>query len=173
DLSGSRLGQAIAETYVSGLGNGAHLLRHPVTQVLSDGFGFVSGRGRLLEHDEGHHCLRGSRLRPPDNGALGHQLVRHERRLDLGTAKAVTRDAQDIVGTPQNPEVAVFVALSIVASHVHPAQLFREVAVAIARRISPYRADHGRPRSAYYQKPTGSGRELIAGFIDDCGVNAG
>src|SRR5690606_35430855 len=93
--------------------------------------------------------------------------------FDLRAAQAVTRYAQHVVRAAQNPEVAVFVALRVIAGQVLAAKLGREVTAAITVFIAPHGTDHGGPRAPDDQKPAGTSRKLVAGFVDHYGIDTG
>src|SRR5690606_39129525 len=133
---------------------------------------FARGR-RLLEHDERDDRLARSGIGTPHDRGFGHELVRHQRRLDLGAAQAVPGYAQHVVGAAQNPEVAVFVALGVVAGQIHALELAGEIAGLVPVFVAPYRTDHGRPGAPDDQQPAGTGRQLVTRLVDHCGVDTG
>ena len=78
-----------------------------------------------------------------DHRRLGDRLVVHERGLDLHRRDAVARDVHHVVHAPEQPEVAVFVALRPVAGEVDVVVL-RPVLLDVAVRVTPDPAQHRR-----------------------------
>ena len=96
--------------------------------------------------DEREDGLAADRVVLAHDRGLRHRLVVHERRLDLDGADAVAGDVHDVIDPPEQPEVAVEVALGAVAREVHAreaAPVRRPVALGVAVDA----AEHRRPGS--------------------------
>src|SRR5690606_21377258 len=63
-------------------------------------------------------------------------------------------------------------ALGAVARQVVPLELFGEIGLFEALRITPDRADHRRPRTAHHQESALAALDLFAGLVDDGGIDA-
>ncbi len=90
------------------------------------------------------------RVRQADGGRLGHGRVADQRALDLGGAQAVARDLDHVVDAPDDPEVAVLIALGRVAGGVLAGET-APILAHVALGVLEYRAQHGGPRLEQHQ----------------------
>jgi len=115
----SGLGQVVTEADLVRFGDRSDLLGDPVAQDLDDLFCFGGiARTGALQHHEGDDGFALDVVRTADHGGFRHQRVGDQRRLDLHRAEAMAGHFQDIVVTPHDPDVAVFVAVGGIASEV-------------------------------------------------------
>ena len=87
-------------------------------QQLADLGVVVLGAVRLLQDHERHDRLTGGLVGRTDDGGLGDDRVRDERRLDLGGREPVARHVHDVVDAAEQPDVAVLVEVGAVAGEV-------------------------------------------------------
>ena len=120
------------------------MLAHPVAQLFSDCFGFLSCRSGTLENHKRGNRLACHFVGPPDHSSLSYQRMRYQRRLDFHSAHSVARHVQHIVDTPGNSEVAIVnIANRAVARQIGGATHFWwKVSFFEPLGVTPNRADH-------------------------------
>ncbi len=175
DLAAACLGQVVAEADVLRLGDRADLLGHPVAQLLGDGPGLVARGARALQHHESADGLAGQVVGAAHHGGFGHEVgLGHEGGFDFHRAHAVARDVQYVVDAAGDAEVAaVRTAHRAVARQVVALELVGEVAFLEALRVVPDGADHAGPGALDDQDAARAVGNVVAGFIDDGGGDAG
>ena len=144
-----QLGQVVGEQDRLRLGDGADELGHVVPQLLHERLGRF--RAGPQDHERAHGLTRGG-IRRADHRGLGHRVVVDERALDLGGGDVVPAHEHDVVDAPEQPEVAVVVALGAVTREVQ-AREPRPVGLAVPLRVTPDAAQHRRPRSVQHEVP--------------------
>src|SRR5688500_13322929 len=78
----------------------------------------LAGLEAAFQLDKSLDGLSRDRIRQPDNARLSDSGVRHERALQLERAHEVSGRLDDIVGTADEPEIAVPVAPGQIAGKV-------------------------------------------------------
>src|SRR5690606_13280531 len=124
-----------------------------VLQLLDHPGRLFAGRAGALEHHEGHDRLAGDVVGTPHHRGFGHRLVRHQRRLDLHRAHAVTGDVQHVVDAAGDREVAgVDIADRAVTREVELAlEVLGVIRLLETLRIAPDGADHRRPGALHHE----------------------
>ena len=77
-----------------------------VAQVIHDGLSLIAHGSATLQNHIGNDAFALDVMRLAHHGGLGHQRVRHQGRLDLHGAQAMTRHIQHIVDAAHDGEVA-------------------------------------------------------------------
>src|SRR5581483_10917670 len=131
DLARPRLGQVVGEQDRLWLRDRADRVADVVAQL---GRQRLARLGPAPQDDERGDGLARGRVRPADDGRLGDGRVPDERVLDLGGRDVVARDEHDVVDPPEQPVVAVLVALGAVTREV-PAREPAPVRVTVALRV--------------------------------------
>ena len=135
------------------------------------------GRNPGLERDEGLHPFAQHRVGLADHAGLGHGGMLHQRAFDLERADQVAGGLDHVVGTADEPVIAVGVTPGQVAGEVKIAGK----ALAIARLVVEVAAEHRRPTGTQRQFAFDIGLlddahpgRLALGFqmLDDAGLDA-
>src|SRR5699024_7666284 len=174
DLAGPRLGQLGHHRDVARLGDrrdvpgdrGAELVDERAVPLL----GVV---GALAQDHVGDDRLPRGVVGSAHDRGLGHGVVTHEGRLDLGCGDPVAGAVHDVVDPAEDPQVAVGVPRGAVAGEV--VALLGEagpVGVAVALHIAPDAAEHGGPRLGDHQVALVLRRDLPGVAVDDRDVDA-
>src|SRR5690554_3610845 len=98
-----------------------------------------------FKHHKRDNRLAGGWVGTAHNSRFGDQFVGYQCRFNFSATQAMPGDAKYVVRTPQYPAVTVFIDLGVIARHITPAELFREIAFLITLRITPHGTDHRRP----------------------------
>jgi len=96
-----------------------------------------------------------------------------ESAFDFGTANAVSGNVEDVVNSPCDPVIAVFIAIATIASEVI-SRVRPHVHVEIAVVIAEDRACHSRPRFFHGKNSTFAVAEHLRAriFVQHCEFNA-
>ena len=98
---------------------GRHGRAEPLARVAEELQASASlGAEARLQRDESLHRFADDRVGLADDAGLGDRGVLHQRALDLERADQMAGGLDDVVGAPDEPEVAVGVALRQVAGQV-------------------------------------------------------
>src|SRR5439155_2896326 len=166
DLARAGLRQIVGEADVVGLGDRPELLAYPLAQLLRQSAGIAPGP-LATEHDVGEHRLALDVVGLADDGGLGDARVRHQRRLDLHGAEAVSRHPQHVVDATHDPEIAVLVAVRAVAGHVVAVVELLPVVGDVAGVVAPDSAQHRRPGLPDHEIAAGVGAlHAVAAVVD-------
>ncbi len=121
----------------------------------------------VVQRDEAHHRLALDRVGNADGHRLGHQRMRHQRRLELGRAEPLAGHLDGVVTATVYEPVAVTVDAGPVAMHPDPGQR-RPVGVLVALGVVPEPLGHAGPGLAQHQFADAAAHRLAFGVDDVC-----
>ncbi len=152
DLAAARFRQVRAEIDLLRRHRGAEAPAGMAEQLAAQRFRGLVAR---LQRDEGLDDLAGHRVGLADDAGLGDRRMLHQRAFDLERADQVAGRFDHVVGPPDEPEVAVAIALRQIAGQV-PAG--RRSTSGSARPRAGSRASSTASRPSAPARPRPSGR---------------
>ena len=106
------------------------------------------------------------------HGGLGHGRMADQGVLHLGGREPVSRDVHDVVHPPEQPQVAVLVALGAVAGEVAPGEAL-PVRLDEALVVAVDAPGHARPRLGDHEVAALAVAHRVAVVVDHVGGDAG